>query len=84
MSAPVTLRWRLQLVAVVDGRKKHIRVVNISGPSGFSGLFEYVLGPNAVAAQRGFKWDDVGKFFYCTFEDFLEWILSSDGSIQSS
>ena len=80
MSATGTLGWRLQWVAAVDGRKKHIRVVNVSEASGFSELFEYALGPDAAVRGRGFKWDDVGKFFYCTIEDFLEWVGGPDGS----
>ena len=75
-----TRSWHLQWVDAVEGRKKHIRVINVFQPYGYRMLFKYALGFDAVVEQRGFKWDNEGKYFYCIIEDFLQQVLDSDGN----
>ena len=76
-----TRSWHLQWVDAVEGRKKHIRVINVFQPYGYRMLFKYALGFDAVVEQRGFKWDNEGKYFYCIIEDFLQQVLDSDGNL---
>ena len=70
--------WQMKRMQAGFGRMKHIRVYDVSDE--YSDLFKYALGPEALAEQKGFKWDCGGEYWYCTFEDLIQQVQKPDGS----